>query len=49
MDRRVWQATVHGVTKSWPQLSDSHSLNILNYLKGMAIKLREEERAECKG
>ena len=22
MDRGVWQATVHGVTKSWTQLSD---------------------------
>ena len=22
MDRRVWQATAHGVTKSWTQLSE---------------------------
>ena len=22
MDRRVWWATVHGLTKSWAQLSD---------------------------
>ena len=22
MDRRAWRATVHGVTKSWTQLSD---------------------------
>ena len=22
MDRGAWQATVHGVTKSWPRLSD---------------------------
>ena len=22
MDRETWQATVHGVTKSWTQLSD---------------------------
>ena len=22
MDRRTWQTTVHGVTKSWTQLSD---------------------------
>ena len=22
MDRRAWQATVHGVAKSWTQLSD---------------------------
>ena len=24
MDRGAWQATVHGVTKSWTQLSDFH-------------------------
>ena len=24
MDRGTWQATVHGVTKSWTQLSDFH-------------------------
>ena len=23
MDREAWQATVHGVTKSWPRLSTS--------------------------
>ena len=27
MDRGAWQATVHGVAKSWTQLSDSHSLH----------------------
>ena len=26
MDRRAWEATVHGVAKSWTQLSDCHSL-----------------------
>ena len=26
MDKGTWQATVHGVTKSWKQLSDFHSL-----------------------
>ena len=26
MDRGVWQATVHGVTKSWTRLSDFHFL-----------------------
>ena len=25
MDRGAWQATVHGVTKSWTQLSDQHT------------------------
>ena len=24
MDRGAWQATVHGVTKSWTQMSDFH-------------------------
>ena len=24
MDRRAWQAVVHGVAKSWTQLSDKH-------------------------
>ena len=43
MDRGVWQARVHGVMKSWSQLSDFHMSNILNDLKGMAIKLGEEE------
>ena len=27
MDRGAWQATVHGVAKSWTQLSDFHLLN----------------------
>ena len=25
MDRGAWQATIHGVTKSWARLSDSHT------------------------
>ena len=25
MDRGAWQATVHGVAKSWTQLSDQHT------------------------
>ena len=27
MDREAWHATVHGVTKSWTQLSDFTSLS----------------------
>ena len=27
-DRGAWQATVHGVMKSWTQLSDSHSKSV---------------------
>ena len=26
MDRGTWRTTVHGVTKSWTRLSDSHTL-----------------------
>ena len=29
MDRGAWQATVHGVAKSWTRLSDFHFLKIL--------------------
>ena len=29
MDREAWQATVHGVTKSWTQLSDQHIPNCI--------------------
>ena len=28
MDRGAWQATVHGVTKSWTQLSTGHTQTI---------------------
>ena len=28
MDRRAWWATIHGVTKSWTQLRDFHSLGL---------------------
>ena len=27
MDREAWHATIHGVAKSWTQLSDSTELN----------------------
>ena len=29
MYRRTWQATVHGVAKSWIQLSDFHFISLL--------------------
>ena len=28
MDRQAWRAAVHGVAKSWTQLSDSTELNL---------------------
>ena len=33
MGRGAWQATVHGVTKSWPQLSNFHFLGPLGFRK----------------
>ena len=39
MDREVWRAAVHGVTKSWTQLSDWTELNnkSVDYLGSLAI------------
>ena len=31
MDRRTWQATVHGAAKSWTQLSTKYSTEQLKY------------------
>ena len=31
MDRGTWQATVHGVAKSWPQLSTSTLTHTMEY------------------
>ena len=36
MDREAWQATVHGVTKSWTRLSDwthTHTINWVGYFE----------------
>ena len=42
MDRGTWQATVHGITKSWTLLSDFHSLNHSNmYLLLVIGQLKE--------
>ena len=41
MDRGAWQATVHVVTKSRPQLSDLHSLLFCLDLLGFKNCLRE--------
>ena len=28
MDRGAWRVTAHGITKSWPQLSDFHFIEV---------------------
>ena len=39
MDREAWRAAVHGVAKSWTQLSDWNELNwILTYLQVKLLK-----------
>ena len=36
MDRKAWHATLHGVTKSWTQLSDRTELKgLYDYFKDM--------------
>ena len=52
MDRGAWQATVHGVAKSWTQLSDFHSLTGtmgrgLRTVKG--IEQQEQKQMREKG
>ena len=32
MDREAWRAAIHGVTKSWTQLSDGTELNIYSII-----------------
>ena len=39
MDREVWCAAVHGITKSWTRLSDSTELNYFTGLLGEASAL----------
>ena len=38
MDRGVWQATVHGVTKSWTRRSDFHTYSSENYCEELMGK-----------
>ena len=43
MDRGTWWVTVHGVTKSWTQLSDlAHSTFSFSHLNIVKINLDEE-------
>ena len=38
MDRGAWRATVHGVAKSWTQLSDYHFTSSSSQLKALTAK-----------
>ena len=46
MDRGAWQATVHGVTKSWTQLSDYHSLQ--SQVKKQQLELDMDQQTGSK-
>ena len=46
MDRGVWRATVHGVTKSWTQLSDYHSLQ--SQVKKQQLELDMDQQTGSK-
>ena len=43
MDRGAWQATVHGITKSWTQLRNQHYFQTFSNFK-IVIKSSFEER-----
>ena len=50
MDRGVWRATVHGVTKSWPWLKRQHartSINSFSFLIGRPGALRMRAFSRC--
>ena len=40
MDREAWHAAIHGVTKSWTQLSDWTELNVLVVFLELEIQLK---------
>ena len=44
MDRGAWQATVHGVTKSWTRLRNSHSRHNLRKIYLFSNKEKRSER-----
>ena len=47
MDREAWRATVHGVTKSWTQLSHCTGLQIAKPLFLMRNKNITESFSQC--
>ena len=47
MGREAWWATVHGVTKSWAQLSDSHiHFNLATSPSAMLYQTQALDRAQ---
>ena len=38
MDRKAWQAVAHGVAKSWTQLSNQHTLQLLGFSGDLVVK-----------
>ena len=42
MDRGTWQATVHGVAKSWTQLSDYHSVQSQVKKQQLALDMEQQ-------
>ena len=38
MDRGAWRATIHGVAKSWIQLSNQHTHTLKELILQMAFK-----------
>ena len=47
MDREAWRAAIHGVAKSWTQLSDWTELNYLNVLVLQYIKINLPQVYMC--
>ena len=45
MDRRAWPAAVHGVTKSWTQLSELNNCYVPDNMTGTLFKLAVEPHA----
>ena len=47
MDREAWRAVVHGVTKSWTQLSDCTETNSKSEMETSIIKYMGEKTERC--
>ena len=47
MDREAWCAVVHGVTKSWTQLSDWTELNLVTKPPPLANEMKSQVSVAC--